>query len=272
MKTINTFIFTLITLTSVFAQKAGTLSMAISMVEPTCNRANDGSLTVNPFNGVAPYTYLWSNGDTTQTISNLIAGNYFVTVTDATNQISGAFITLIDPAPIQIQATTNNVTSYLGSDGAINIIDVLNVVGNYTYDWASQNGSPVSSTTLNQANLLADNYKLIITDENGCQGIGYYPIIQPFPTLNPINLPKPGKFGNNPSAISVYPNPSNGNFTVEFKSNINEYRIVNVNSGIEVLSGKPNGEKLNINELPTGTHVMYFQNDNEVQIERITIL
>jgi Leucine-rich repeat (LRR) protein len=50
---------------------------------PTCNNSNDGVAEVVPLGGVAPYTYLWSNGDTTRMIEGLSAGNYIVTVTDA---------------------------------------------------------------------------------------------------------------------------------------------------------------------------------------------
>ena len=46
-----------------------------------CGQAN-GQATVNPSGGVSPYTFLWSNGQTTQTIINLTAGTYTITVTD----------------------------------------------------------------------------------------------------------------------------------------------------------------------------------------------
>ncbi|MCX7861629.1 MAG: T9SS type A sorting domain-containing protein, partial [Bacteroidales bacterium] len=51
----------------------------------TCTPAGQckGSITVNVTGGDPPYTYLWSNGQTTQTATNLCKGNYRVTVTDA---------------------------------------------------------------------------------------------------------------------------------------------------------------------------------------------
>ena len=48
----------------------------------TCNNNNEGSASVSASGGTAPYTYLWSTGATTVSISNLTAGSYSVTVTD----------------------------------------------------------------------------------------------------------------------------------------------------------------------------------------------
>jgi len=51
--------------------------------QESCIFANDGSITAHGVGGVAPYTYHWSSGQTTATISGLHHGNYYVTVTDA---------------------------------------------------------------------------------------------------------------------------------------------------------------------------------------------
>ena len=48
-----------------------------------CNNGNSASASVSASGGTAPYTYLWSTGATTMSISNLTAGSYSVTVTDA---------------------------------------------------------------------------------------------------------------------------------------------------------------------------------------------
>ena len=48
-----------------------------------CNGQNTGSATANPSGGTTPYRYTWSNGRTTKTTINLVAGMYNVTVTDA---------------------------------------------------------------------------------------------------------------------------------------------------------------------------------------------
>ncbi|WP_186280002.1 T9SS-dependent choice-of-anchor J family protein [Fluviicola chungangensis] len=54
-----------------------------SSASSTCSTCPDGSATVSPAGGTAPYTYLWSNGSTLNSITNTLPGTYFVTITDA---------------------------------------------------------------------------------------------------------------------------------------------------------------------------------------------
>ena len=56
--------------------------------DATCNGGTDGTITVSTSDGASPYTYNWSNGDTTRTADGLIRGTYTVTVTDA-NGLTG---------------------------------------------------------------------------------------------------------------------------------------------------------------------------------------
>jgi gliding motility-associated-like protein len=56
------------------------MSIAPVVVNETCLGACNGSVSVTINNGIGPYTYSWSNGQTSAAISNLCAGNYAVTV------------------------------------------------------------------------------------------------------------------------------------------------------------------------------------------------
>jgi hypothetical protein len=61
--------------------------------DATCVGCNDGSITVNPIGGTLPYSYSWSNGSTTQTVSNLIVGTYTLCIDDASGcQFCDTFI------------------------------------------------------------------------------------------------------------------------------------------------------------------------------------
>jgi len=81
-----------------------TLDIAVDN-DVSCNGSNDGSLTVTPTGGIGPYTYLWSNGQTTSTVSNLAPGNYDVTVTDDFGQSATASQAVLEPAAIAFDDT-----------------------------------------------------------------------------------------------------------------------------------------------------------------------
>lgn len=270
MKTIfKTLLFTLLSL-NIFAQKAGSLTLAITQQEPTCSRYSDGSITITPSGGVAPYQYIWSNGETTGTIDSLLAGNYSVSVIDANGQVSAAFITLVDPLPIFVTGTSQN-TQLNQSNGTIDIIDVVNTQGSWTYMWASNNGFSCNQTTLDQSGLPVGNYKIIVTDELGCQGIGYYSINAYFtPSVNPNFKTKP--LLNSTSAISTYPNPSNGNFTIEAKDEVTEIRIVNLMTGYEVLKSNDYWNKIVLDGLDTGDYIISATVNGEVQQQRVSVI
>ncbi|MBK7879566.1 MAG: SprB repeat-containing protein [Saprospiraceae bacterium] len=73
-------------------------SVSIDKWHAKCGFAN-GSATANASGGTSPYTYNWSNGGTTQSISNLSAGNYSVTVTDSKGCTATASTTINNTGP-----------------------------------------------------------------------------------------------------------------------------------------------------------------------------
>jgi PKD repeat protein len=77
-----------------------TISVSFSSVNPV--QGNDGSITANPAGGVAPYSYQWSNGGNTQTISNLTPGTYTVTVTDNSGCVKVSSVTLLSTGITQV--------------------------------------------------------------------------------------------------------------------------------------------------------------------------
>ena len=66
----------------------------------TCYESEDGKLTVSASAGTPGYTYLWSNGKTTDTISSLAPGQYSVTVTDTNSCVATATAVITRPSKI----------------------------------------------------------------------------------------------------------------------------------------------------------------------------
>lgn len=76
----------------------------------SCYGANDGSATVNVTGGCEPYTYSWSNSQTTETIVNLTAGTYTVTVTDNNGDTKTVTVTLTEPTQVSASVVGTDVT------------------------------------------------------------------------------------------------------------------------------------------------------------------
>jgi hypothetical protein len=132
----------------------------------SCFGGSDGSVTANPSGGTANFTYVWSNGQITQTAVNLIAGTYTVTATDSVGCSNTANIALTHPAALAGNAL---ISSYMGynvscngvNDGEINY-SVNGGTMPYHFSWADSVYSP------NRNQLFAGTYYITITDTLGC--------------------------------------------------------------------------------------------------------
>ena len=148
------------------------ISPNINIVRPTCSTEVDGSITLNPTNGVGPYTYLWADGQTTNRIENLAAGSYSVQITDSKGCQSNQTITVTEPDVIQDNAVLINVSCFGQGDGSIQ----LNPTGgseSFTYLWND------GTTNDNIVGLEPGNYTVEITDTNGCTFSNTYTITEP---------------------------------------------------------------------------------------------
>nr|WP_256471342.1 Ig-like domain-containing protein [Solitalea agri] len=126
----------------------------------TCNGGTDGAIQVSVTGGTAPFTYSWSGGQTTEDISNLTAGTYTLTVTDANNCQATASVSLTEPLAIVLSETHINPVCGLAT-GAIDIT-VTNGVAPYSYSWSS------GQTTEDLALIPSGTYTLTVTDANNC--------------------------------------------------------------------------------------------------------
>ena len=135
----------------------------ITVNNVSCFGLSDGTATANISTGQSPFTYIWSNGSTNQSISGLVAGIYTVTVTDANSQQFSGSATITEPAILTISSTIINPTIAGGNDGSI----TLNIQGgtsSYTYTW-----NPVVSTTAVANGLSAGTYSVTVVDNNICE-------------------------------------------------------------------------------------------------------
>jgi hypothetical protein len=134
------------------------------LIPPTCQGKNDGALFIEHNTDNPPYSYLWSDGSTTKYLTNILEGQYSVTVTDQKN----CFAVLPD---IRLTARPSLVTNIkqisqpLCSGQATGSVELITVNGQPPYSYAWSNGANDASIAM----LDEDNYTCTITDGLGCQ-------------------------------------------------------------------------------------------------------
>ncbi len=135
----------------------------------SCNGYADGMARAVVSGGVAPYTYLWSNGDVLDSAMGLTAGAYTLMVTDSNGCNASVPFTMTQPTPVLANPSLSsfngyNVSCFGDSSGCITI----NPTGGfapYTFEWDVND--TITSQTL--CNLSAGSYLVRVVDANGCR-------------------------------------------------------------------------------------------------------
>ncbi|MFN5369971.1 MAG: gliding motility-associated C-terminal domain-containing protein [Bacteroidia bacterium] len=150
---------------SVTLINTGVPNVTANVDDPECG-INDGSITALVSGGLAPYTYSWTPGGSTDaTLSNLGIGEYSVLVTDAAGCEATGLFSLVNLNAPQITSTITN-TECGESGGSINIT-VSGGSGDYSFAWT---GSGVIANAEDQSNLAAGSYTILVTDNTtGCE-------------------------------------------------------------------------------------------------------
>lgn len=122
----------------------------------------EGFINITFTGGEAPFTFDWDNGDETEDISSLAAGDYEVTITDINGcTFTQSFTVGLDNGDLAIVSTVVFDETCGDGTGAINVTYVGGAAP-ITFEWDN------AETTEDLTGLSAGDYNLIITDENGC--------------------------------------------------------------------------------------------------------
>ena len=174
------------------------LSFTTSITNVSCNGFNDGSANITAQVATPPFTYLWSNGDTTQTIINLFAGSYSFLVTDSSGCLFSDTIFISEPDMLVVDSVLiNNVNCFGGSNGSIDI-SVLGGTPFYSYLWSN------GSTSEDVFSLSSGSYFVMLTDSNGCTTTSNtYVITEPTQIQNVAVVTPVSCFGGNDGSIDI---------------------------------------------------------------------
>ncbi|MBK7383201.1 MAG: SprB repeat-containing protein [Flavobacteriales bacterium] len=127
-----------------------------------CNGGSTGSIVANA-DGQAPFTYAWSNGQSTQTAINLAAGAYSVTVTDFNGCSAIGNFNVGQPTAVGGSAQTTSATCS-NNNGSATASGSGGSPG-YSYLWSTGFAGPTLS------GVPSGSYSVTITDSHNCEFI-----------------------------------------------------------------------------------------------------
>ena len=174
-------------------------SISTSLTQIACIGQSTGTISATPSAGTPPYTYLWSanaTGNTNSTISNLAAGVYTLTVTDAGGCWSTTTAIIIQPTGTALGVSLSPYPSTCGLNNGSISVAATGGVGAYTYSWSNGQTGNIA------AGLLSNTYTVTVTDNNSCT-VASTALVPPSsgPTL--ILVPKSATCGKENGSIST---------------------------------------------------------------------
>ncbi len=161
---------------SVILTQPADISIQTATTTVSCFGGNNGTATATVSGGTGAYTYSWNTTpvQTTATASNLAAGAYIVTITDASGCAKTATATVSQPLAIFIQTARTNIRCFGETNGNATVV-VSNGTAPYTYSW---NTTPVQTTATATA-LPVGTFTVTVTDANSCTQTATATITQP---------------------------------------------------------------------------------------------
>lgn len=202
------------------------LAAAIAQVQSlTCFGTSEAILAGSGTGGTGTLTYTWSNSSTNDTIYNIGAGNYILTVNDAVGCIDTAAFEVINPAAMTISLTTNDVACNGGATGSINT-SISGGTTPYTYAWSN------SATTSSLTGLSADSYTITVTDANGCSQSETATIAEPAALdITSVNITPSACAGGSNATIAISINGGTTPYTYAWSNGQSTSTATNLNSG-----------------------------------------
>lgn len=225
-----------------------------------CHGDSTGEIEVSPMGGISPYNYRWSTGGQTNTLTNIKAGNYSITLTDSLGNTFVSQVTLDQPSKITVNASATAEVAYK-KNGNIDL-SVIGGITPYRYIWNT------GDTTQVLKFLSAANYTVTVTDQNNCLSTFSKAVsrISEFPLTAEINVVKNiDCHGSKTGSLEVKPLGGMPPYRVKWMSGVEVNQIEQLGAGLysttitdslnqvynaEKLLNQPDKLSLNVTSIP----------------------
>ena len=233
-------------------QEPDELIALLSKTDVSCYDSCDGTATLdNISGGTNPYTYLWTNGQTTNTVSGICAGLANVSVTDNNGCLYSDWIIINEPAPVIVAINVNGIT-------------LEATPGFLSYQWIDENENNISgATSQDYTPNSSGEYSVQVIDSNGC--VGKYKINFIIEYIEDLN-----------SHLYIYPNPTSSWITIETKEKVqSDIKILNIFGEIVKIIDyelfNDQFEQINMSEFPKGIYMIQLINNQTIINHKIIL-
>ena len=157
------------TATATISEPTSVLSVSSSATNVSCKDAGDGTIDATVTGGTSPYQYKWTNGATSQDLSDLAPGSYTLTVTDANGCTATTNNSITEPSALLLTALMTETKCATSGTGALDLT-VSGGASPYSYAWSN------NATTQDLTGLTAGSYSVTVTDANTCSQIATFEV------------------------------------------------------------------------------------------------
>lgn len=181
------------------------ITLSYRVFDVLCVGDSNGEIEAIPGGGKKPYQFIWENLSKSETLSDLKAGKYALTIIDANNCLIQDTVAVSEPVePVQIDLELTNVSCHNSQDGRIKI-NARGGSGGYLYSTDNK----VFNGVEEQIGLKKGVYSIYVKDKNGC-----------IDSIAPVDIMAPDTF-----AVDLGPD-------VFIKYNTQHQLIANIKNGV----------------------------------------
>jgi hypothetical protein len=231
--------------TSLSAPNGVTLSFP-SGVSTACFGGNDANISVTATGATAPYSFAWSNGANTQTVSGVTAGTYSVTVTAANGCDNNGSLVVTEPTQLTATTTSVDATCLTCADGTATATNAGGT-GAVTFVWSD------GQTTATATGLLPASYTVTITDANGCSATSTI-VVSGF-----ISVEEQAA-----NTIRLYPNPTANIVSIDGLTAGARLTVLNgLGQVIQVIETQNTIEQINLSDLAPAVYFIRIESGRQ---------